>query len=376
MRREGEGVWTYRRRIIIRVLVVALVAIAAANAAVWGANAATAGSGTGIQPGPVCLGTPLEPGHSYELETNGFSDVKGADVTNTGTGTEDLALAVSRQAWNLPGMRVPSSWVTFGYPKHLLILTSHSVSVAAGGTAIIPVTVNVPSGAARGTYVAGLTVSSGTGSGGAQLGTGAEAPMIFTVGISKPGWTPKQMAATGNCWTPAGAYESWQQWAGSSYPAPPPGWHWEAGQVNSWAYTPPPGWYENGSTMRQVYRGGKAVVTCASAALWTRRDGLLNDEYPWIGGQYPDTSTPADCAAWLAASKAGTLGTEPAIGGSPGHADLGPVPALASSAAPASSTPAARVLAVAVLLFIGAMGVAVRVAMAVRRIRRTARRPR
>lgn len=355
---EDESRWTRRRRMIIRILVIALMVIAAANAAVWGAHAATAGSGAGIQSDPVCLPTPLQPGHSYELETNGFSDVKGADVSNTGTGTEALALSVGPQQWNLPGMRVPASWVTFSYPKHLLILTSHSVSVAAGGSAIIPVTVNVPSGAADGTYVAGLTVSSGTGSGGAQFGSAGEVPMIFTVGISKPDWTPKQMAATGNCWTPEGAYESWQQWAGSSYPTPPPGWNWEGGQTHAWVYTPPGGWFETTYGSGQVYRGGRPVVTCASAALWTQRDGKLDDSVPWIGGQYPDTSTPPGCAAWLAASAKGTLTSEPEADPNGGTAKPmpGPLPQRAQTAAATSTsdtsvTPWVAICAFAVVAF-------------------------
>jgi hypothetical protein len=258
-------------------------------------------------------------------------------------------------------MRVPASWVSFGYPKHLLILTSHDVRLPAGGTAIIPVTVNVPPGAARGTYVAGLTVSTGTGSGGVQLGAAAEVPLMFTVGISKPHWTARQMAATGNCWSPPGAYESWQQSTGSSDPTPPPGWHWEGGQVNSWAYTPPPGWYDTNTGTGQVYLGGKPVVTCASAALWTRRDGLLDGSYPWLGGKYPaqfpDTSTPAGCAAWLAASAKGTLSIEGYPEGSQSHAEPtpGPLPqrvqtATAMSSSDADVTPWAALCAGAVVI--------------------------
>lgn len=315
--------------------IAALIGIALIFWAAVAAHAATSGTGAGIEAAPVCLGTPLHPGHSYELETNGFSDTKGADITNTGTGSEDLYLAVTRQAWHLPGMAVPSGWVSFGYPRHLLIFSSHDVSLSAGSSAIIPVTVTVPATAATGTYVAGLTVSTGTGTGGAQLGAADEVPLIFTVGISKPHWTARQMAATGYCWAPEGTYVSWQQSTGSAYPDPPPGWHWVSGTDGSWDYTPPPGWYETWTGSGQVYRGGHPVVTCASAALWTRRDGKLDDSVPWIGGQYPDTSTPAGCAAWLAASADHTLTTEPAV---PSKAPAGPRPVRVHIAHVASTT--------------------------------------
>lgn len=187
------------------------------------ALAGTSGTGAGIAADPVCLRTPLQPGHASQLETNGFADIKGAQVHNTGTGSEALALAVEPQQWHLPGMPVPPGWVTFGYPKHLIIFRSTSVSLAAGASATIPVTVTVPATAARGTYVAGLEVSTGTGSGEVQLGAGAESLMVFTVGISKPDWPAQQLAATGNCWAPPGAYVPWQQWASTSYPTPPPG---------------------------------------------------------------------------------------------------------------------------------------------------------
>jgi hypothetical protein len=199
--------------------------------------------------------------------------------------------------------------------------------------------VNVPPGAKRGTYAAGLEVSTGTGTGGEQNAAGAESVMVFTVGIARPRWSSRQMAAAGNCWSPPGTYEPWQQWAATTYPTPPPGWHWEGAPVSAWAYTPPGGWEENGSTMRQVYLGGRPVVTCASAALWTRRDGKLNDSVPWIGGQYPDTSTPAGCAAWLAASNAGTLGSEPAVSGKSGPSGPSPSASLASSRTVASGSP-------------------------------------
>ena len=60
---------------------------------------------------------------------------------------------------------------------------------------------------------------------------------------------------------------------------------------------------------REVYQGGPARP-CADAAAY--QGGTPPGGGQWIGGQYPDTSTAAGCAAWLRASADGTLGGEPA----------------------------------------------------------------
>lgn len=202
--------------------------------------------------------------------------------------------------------------MSFGYPAVLWIFTQRHVSVAAGGSATVPVTVSVPAGARKGTYVAGLLASTGTGTGGAQLGAAAESLLMFTVGITRP--PAAVLDHSGTCWAPPGSYQSWAQWSGTGWATAPPGWYWQGpapGQAGSWVYTPPPGWYWDwpGAAGRQVYRGGEPVQACADAARYP--DAETGGDF--IGGQYPDTSTAAGCAAWLAASAAGKLTAEPVL---------------------------------------------------------------
>lgn len=359
----------------MRRAVLGAVALAAALAApvltTAAANAATASTGAGIGAWPVCSATPLVPGRARQLQPGGLGDT-GVSITNTGSASEALTLSVGPLAAGSPlagrARAVAPSWVSFGYPRSWLVLPGHSVTVAPGSSAAVPVTVTVPPGTPAGAYAASLTVSTGaSGTGGAQLGAGAATLLVFTVGQAQPAWPPLVLAATGTCWDPPGTRVPWQEWAGTSYATAPPGWHWQAGSPGTWAYTPPPGWYYswvNPDDPHQVYRGGTPVVQCANPGSYP--DPAGGDE---IGGQYPVTSTAAGCAAWLAASSAGTLGTEPALGGH--QASPGPRHVTLTSSAPAvSATSHDRALAIATLLFIGAAGLAVRAALWLARQRR------
>jgi len=294
--------------------------------------AAAASSGAGIGAAPVCLGTPLQPGHAYQMDADGLTP--GVLVTNPGSSGEDLSLTVTRAPGQLPARAVPAGWVSFDYGKTLGIWARHSISLGAGGSATVPVTVSVPAGARAGTYAGGLAAQSVAGDGGVQLGAGAATLLVFTVGISKPHWSPLQMAATGNCWAPPGGYVPWQQWAGTPYATPPPGWYWQASPAQAWVYTPPPGWYFDWSPGHEgnVYRGGYPVQPCANPASYP--DPQFGS---FIGGQVgPDTSTAVGCAQWLAASRAGTLRAEPVLGGGSER----PAPPIRLAAAAATTAPA------------------------------------
>jgi hypothetical protein len=289
-----------------RVLLGALAATAASGIIVLlsatfadvAALGATGGSGAGIESAPLCLNRPAEPGHSYPLETNGLTP--GVIVSNTGTGTETLTLFASAQEWDLPGRPVPLSW-----------LSATPVILPAGHTATVPVTVSVPANARPGTYVAGLTASAGTGSGGAQFGASAKMLMAFTVGVTRPSWTRAQLAAAGNCWIPLPKLTLWQASSGTSYPDPPPGWQLVNGRT--FVYTPPPGWaytWADRTHPRQVWTGGPGpVFQCANPSRYPAPGG--GDE---IGGAtMPVTGTEPGCARWLAEWQTGTLPAEPQL---------------------------------------------------------------
>ena len=147
---------------------------------------------------------------------------------------------------------------------------------------------------------------------------------------------------SGTCWAPPGHYESWAAWSGTGNSTPPPGWWWEneANDESTWVYTPPPGWefdWNNVQNPHQVYVGRHPIHPCANAADYPHAQGG-----DFIGGQYPDTSTTAGCAAWLAASADHKLTEEPDV---PGKDPARPLPVrvrLPVHTAAARATPARR----------------------------------
>jgi hypothetical protein len=155
---------------------------------------------------------------------------------------------------------------------------------------------------------------------------------------------------SGTCWAAPGHYEPWAAWSGTGNSTPPPGWWWENGQVNAWAFTPPPGWEFDWNTVHnphQVYVGARPVHPCANAADYPQPAGG-----DFIGGQYPDTSTSAGCAAWLAASADHKLTAEPAV---PSKDPVGPLPvpvhvAHVASTTAKSGTSSSPVLGIAILV--------------------------
>jgi hypothetical protein len=310
--------------------------LAAAAIAGLAALSGSPASGAGISAAPVC-GAGLQAGHAAPLSS--------VTVTNPGSTAEKITLAVapvppgSRLAGR--GYPVPPSWVHVGYPRLLWVIGQHSVRLGPGASVSLPVTADVPAGARRGAYVAELAAVAGTSQApGVALGAAASTYLIFTVGERVPHW-PTSLLGLG-CWTAPGQPVSWQEWSGTTMAAPPPGWHWTA--ADGWAYTPPPGWSWSWSDPlhpREVYQGGPARPCADAAAYGTGAPG----GGPWIGGQYPDTSTAAGCAAWLRASADGTLGGEPAATVAEAHG--------APLAARDSSSMVSVALAVAVLLAAG-----------------------
>lgn len=272
-------------------------------------------AGVGISADPVCAAAPLQPGHATVFPA--------VTVTNTGTTSGNITVRAEpvgvQQELYRHGYTIPASWVSVTYPRHLFVFTQHSVNLKPGTSANVPVSVTVPSGARPGAYVADLVASEsadGSGASGveAHLAAGAATYLLFTVGIRQPSWPPRLL---GLCWGPTpGHYAPWPEWSGTSQAVPPPGWHWVAATAGApttatWAYTPPRGWswnWSDPSNPRQVYRGRKPHP-CVNGAAYG--DGAPGGG-PWVGGQYPDTSTKAGCAAWLAASVHGTLTAEPA----------------------------------------------------------------
>lgn len=260
------------------------------------AMAGDTGAGTGVW--PVCSHTPAQPGQQITL-TNGGIDSRGIEVTNPGHSTETLtvtATAVQRgQALYGRGMAVPPSWVH---------VTGNPVTLAASGDTWRNVTVDVPAGAQHGTYVADLTVSSGTGHNVASVST----YLAFTVGITRPAWPAAVLGLTDPCWAPApGQYESWQQWSRTT--SQPPGWHWTTQKPapSAWTYQAPPGWtysWADPNNPGWAYHGPAAhpclTTTQINASGWGSGGPGGG---PWIGGDYPDTSTAVGCAAWLHGAK-------------------------------------------------------------------------
>jgi hypothetical protein len=318
--------------VIARVAAVTTAALAIMAGAVPIASpllASASSTGAGISAAPVCLAHAMTPGHSYELETNGLTP--GVRVYNQGTGSESLFLRVIPDHERLPGLAVPPGWVSFTYPRHLLIFSSDHLSLGAGVWASVPVTVAIPRGARPGTYVGRLALASYGSSGQVTLGAGASTLVVFTVSIARPHWTALQLASAGSCWAMPGQRVSWQQWAGTPDATPPPGWAWQGG---AWTYIAPPGWVWSWVTGHegQDYRGGHPVVGCANPAAYP--DPAEGNE---IGGQNPVTSTRAGCAAWLAESRAGTLRPERSYDpGHSGHAE--PVRHVQADAATTKAT--------------------------------------
>jgi hypothetical protein len=343
--------------LIAATVIGALIGIALIFYAAAAAHAATASTGVGAAAEPVCSSAPLQPGHSYQLWTGGSSGSSGMFVDNTGSSGESVSIAVvpvlRGQDLYGAGLRVPASWVSFSYPKMLWLFGTHSVSLGAGASTSVPVTVNVPPNARAGDYVADLDASTGSSAAGqSNLGAGAITYLLFTVD-AKP--SAALLDHSGTCWAAPGHYEPWAAWSGTGSSTPPPGWWWENGQVNAWTYTPPLGWEFDWNTVHnphQVYVGAQPTHPCANPADYPQRAGG-----DFIGGQYPDTSTSAGCAAWLAASADHKLTSEPDV---PGKDPAAPRPvrvhvvhaAAAASGTRSSSVPGIVLLAIAIVAVI------------------------
>ena len=143
-------------------------------------HAAPSSVGVGIQPGPVCLPVIAQPGHSYSLGS--------VYVADTGSGSESISLYAISPVNGLPGKHFPSSWVSPGYPELLWVIGQSSVSLGPGNGTDVPLTLNVPAGAAPGAYAANLAASTApVSASGLAFGAEAITNLTFTVG---PGGNP------------------------------------------------------------------------------------------------------------------------------------------------------------------------------------------
>jgi hypothetical protein len=137
---------------------------------------AGASVGTGVGANPITLADPAQPGHSYALPR--------LYVVNTGTETSRYSVRVVRIEQGRQHA-VPSSWVAV--PGDALVLDPKAA-------VFVPLTLNVPAGAAGGDYMSDLvagTVAPGATS-GASLGAQAATRLLFTVGPAEGGplWPP------------------------------------------------------------------------------------------------------------------------------------------------------------------------------------------
>ena len=174
--------------------------------------------GVGIGAAPVCLAVLAQPGSTYQLGDVGIED--------TGSAAESITVRVEPPSINgLAGIPVPPSWVSIGYPRTLWIIPGSSVSLAAGGSAYLPVTLHVPGGARPGLYGADLTAgtaspSSSHGAGGtAVFGAAAATNLVFTVagpGLAAPSCGPGTADAGASA--PAGQMQA----ASTAAPSPAP----------------------------------------------------------------------------------------------------------------------------------------------------------
>ncbi len=131
---------------------------------------AYAGTGAGIQGGPVRLGYPLLPGHSYALPA--------FYITNPGSGDETMTLRVMR----LPGACgrvILPQWVSG---------TGQSFGLGAGqDTQVHGLVLRIPSDALPGRYESDIVVYGSAGGAGASpggravLGAGASTHLIIHV---------------------------------------------------------------------------------------------------------------------------------------------------------------------------------------------------
>jgi hypothetical protein len=163
---QGEGT------VPAAVRTLAVAPLAAALAAFPAIAAGAPGStGAGIQAAAECGAAPA--GHTTALPA--------VYVVNTGSGTETLKLSVIPAPRPRGALAVPPSWVTF---------SPGSVQVAAGGSATVPVTLDIPAGATRGQYRARIEVvtaaPAGPGGTGVSVAAGGATWLAVAVGGTRP----------------------------------------------------------------------------------------------------------------------------------------------------------------------------------------------
>jgi hypothetical protein len=153
-------------------------------------TAPSAGVGIG---GPFCIGSAVQPGHSYPLN---------AGVADTGSGGETITVTVVPDPEKPAGTlrQVPASW-----------LSPASADAAAGQGVNVPVTLTIPPGAAPGPYwswmLAGTGPQRAAGPGvTATFGASAADILVFTVGPSR---VPPPPCAALTLAESTGQYPAW-----------------------------------------------------------------------------------------------------------------------------------------------------------------------
>lgn len=145
----------------------------------WGAPAAQASVGVGVQAAPVRLAGAAQAGQSYQLPA--------LAVINTGSQPEAITVRVERILPG-PGRAVPPGWVH---------VTGQGTQVAPHAEASIPLGLSVPGGAKPGAYLTELVAygSAAIRAGSANLGAAAATKLEFRVTAAPaglfwfvPGW--------------------------------------------------------------------------------------------------------------------------------------------------------------------------------------------
>jgi hypothetical protein len=154
-----------------------LAAASAAALVLFVPAAGSASIGAGIGANPIRLAGRAEPGGRYHLPS--------LYVVNTGTKAAEYRVRIERLG-DAPGRDVPASWVRFARTR--LRLRPHR-------SAIVPVTLVLPTRAAHGSYRSNVVVGTWTKrrGRGAALGAAAADELSFTVGRPQgfAWWSPR-----------------------------------------------------------------------------------------------------------------------------------------------------------------------------------------
>lgn len=156
---------------------------ALALAATLAAGPAPGSVGVSVGAGLLCTTTDTQPGHSYPLGT--------FYLRNIGSAGETFTASVGNATVKKLGRQVPAAWISVKFPPLLWFIPRHSITLAPGASAYLPVTLAVPAGAASGRYGGALFLqtaaasghaANGTAGGTVSAGAGGAETIQFTIG--------------------------------------------------------------------------------------------------------------------------------------------------------------------------------------------------